>query len=80
MDRSDDSGMTYEIVADLPDARDFKYASAGKPPTPTADLRRWAIDVEDQLFTNSCTAHAGTSALELLATAVFRFDFLRRRA
>lgn len=58
--------MTYEIVKDEPDARDFLYSSSSSP-SPITDLRQWAIDVEDQLFTNSCTAHAGTSALELLA-------------
>ncbi len=57
-----------EIVKDQPDARDYLYASAGNTPTPTADLREWMIDIEDQAWTSSCTAQAGTSALELLSS------------
>lgn len=30
------------------------------------DLSPWLIDIEHQLWVDSCTAHAGTSALELL--------------
>jgi C1A family cysteine protease len=59
----------YGWKPDVPDQRDIRYAAVYKIPAalpPKADLRSLCPPVEDQGALGSCTAHALTSALEVL--------------
>lgn len=59
----------YGWIPDIPDHRDFLY-SAVRPPKiklpPTADLREFCSEIEDQGQLGSCTANALVGNLEFL--------------
>jgi hypothetical protein len=46
------------------DKRDYKFVSGTTGLPAQVDLRPYLLSIEDQSFTNSCTANAGTSAVE----------------
>lgn len=61
--------MTFQIDNILPDPhdpRDQLYGASDAPLKTNVNLAQYLIDIENQGRTNSCTAHAGTSAMELL--------------
>jgi C1A family cysteine protease len=53
------------LLPDKPDSRDYLCKSDAAYP-PIVDLSRYVIDIEDQSYTNSCTAHAGTTCVEVM--------------
>lgn len=55
------------VYKDPEDSRDLLFTASATVTPPRTDLRSRLIDIEDQVSTNSCTAHAGTSALEVVA-------------
>ena len=62
-------GRGYGWVPDLPDHRDFAYATVRKLPKtlpPSADLRPMCSPVEDQGQLGSCTGNALAGAVEFL--------------
>jgi C1A family cysteine protease len=64
-----DAKRIYGWKPDIPDQRDIRYAAVYRIPKklpPKADLRPLCPAVEDQGALGSCTAHALTSALEVL--------------
>ena len=66
------------LQKDPEDSRDFIFASNTSDLPKKVDLRQWAGRIEDQLNTNSCTANAGVSAVEILAERSKKFqDFSR---
>ena len=60
--------MTYpleNLLPDVPDSRDHHLVTSTAAPE-SVDLSEYLIDIENQGSLGSCTAQAGTSALELL--------------
>ena len=58
--------LTQGFQPDQPDDRDYVYSSSTFGLPASVDLRPFAGSIENQLNTNSCTANAGVSTLEIL--------------
>ena len=58
--------MKYTLQQDKHDWRDIIYQPTNTELQPSADLRKWASPVENQLDLNSCVSNAVTGSYQLL--------------